>query len=93
MALHDEPYLEVLVESFIPQSKSGKRGTVHIRPVPGGQFDPDLAVECSKGLSRDYPIGTRFLLRAKLTDRDGGGQYLYSSWRWPVQVVKNSKGK
>lgn len=86
MALPFEPYQLVLVESYRPQSTAGLHGPVHIRPVPGQGFD-GLHVECSKDLSRNYAVGTRFKLKAKLTDRKSGGQYLYSSFRWPVKVL------
>lgn len=78
----------VLVESFVPDDSSGKHGKTHIRPVAGHKYPSTLQVECSKKLSRDYPIGTKFLLQAKLTDREGGGEYLYSSYRWKYEVVK-----
>ena len=93
MAKHDEPYLDVIVESYIPRDTSGKRGAVHIRPIAGQPFDTSLAVECSKSLSTDYPVGTRFKLLAKLTDREGGGEFLYSSWRWRVEVISKALEK
>lgn len=93
MAKYSGPYIDVIVESYVPASTAGKHGKVHIRPVPGQLFDAGLSVECSKSLSTNYPIGTRFRLRAKLTDREGGGQFLYSSWRWPVEVISRQKGK
>ncbi|SPU42441.1 hypothetical protein [Brevundimonas diminuta] len=34
-----------------------------------------------------YKVGTIFRIKAKLTDREGGGKFLYSSWRWPFDVV------
>ena len=80
-------YEMVLVESFIPGSTSGKHGSVHIRPVAGQKYPSTLQVECSKKLMTDYPVGTRFMLQAKLTDREGGGEYLYSSYRWQYEVV------
>ncbi|MHC8943059.1 hypothetical protein ACYX78_00175 [Advenella incenata] len=83
----DNPYEMVEVESYVPKSTSGLRGKVHIRPVPGGNYSTDLRVECSKKLSTDYPIGTRFMIRATLTDREDGGEYLYSNYRWPVKVL------
>jgi hypothetical protein len=87
MSKHDEPYIHVIVESFVPSTTSGKRGKVHIRPAEGQGIDQNLFVECSKSLSKDYPVGTQFRIQAKLTDREGAGEYLYSSWRWPVEVV------
>lgn len=83
----DNPYEKVLVESFIPKSTSGKHGKVHIRPVAGHKYPPTLHVECSKKLSEDYPIGTKFILTAKLTDREDGGEYLYSYFGWKYEVV------
>lgn len=87
MALHGD-YKEIIVESFRPTSTGGHHGPVHVRPIPGQAFLPSLSVECAKRLTRDYPVGTRFKIRAKLTDREGGGQYLYSYFGWPVEVLK-----
>lgn len=88
MAKTDEPYVFIDVESFRPASTSGLHGPVHIRPCESQGFSTDLRVECAKRLSDDYPVGSRFRIRAKLTDREEGGEYLYSSWRWPVEVLK-----
>ncbi|TFW28722.1 hypothetical protein E4L98_05275 [Duganella callida] len=54
-------------------------GRVTIHPVPGQAYAPDLNVQCSRRLSDTsvYPLGTIFLVDAKLTDRLGGPQYLY----------------
>lgn len=84
----DNPYLNVIVESFIPSNPGGLHGDVHIRPVEGGPYPTTLFVECSKKLSRDYPVGTKFQIVAKLTDRDGGGEYLYSHYRWKYKVIQ-----
>jgi hypothetical protein len=88
MAKPDEPYQLVVVESFVPLATSGLHGEVHIRPVAGQGISTTLHVECSKRLSKDYPVGTRFRIQAKLTDREGEGSYLYSYFRWPVEVLK-----
>lgn len=73
-------YQIVIVESFIPRDTFGRHGVVHIRPIPGQVFDTSLFVECSKRLMNTsrYPLGTKFKLNAKLTDREGGKPYLYS---------------
>jgi hypothetical protein len=34
-----------------------------------------------------HPIGTKFRVRAKLTDREGGGEFLHAPYRWPYVVV------
>lgn len=91
MAKNDEPYQLVLVESYVPSSTSGLHGAVHVRPCPDQGFPTYLHVECSKTLTRDYPIGTVFRIRAKLTDREGGGEFLYSYHGWQVEVVALGK--
>lgn len=88
MAKADEPYRMIVVESFRPSSASGLHGSVHIRPVAGQGIPTTLHVECSKKLSKDYPVGTIFRIQAKLTDREGGGEYLYSYFRWPFDVLR-----
>jgi hypothetical protein len=46
-------------------------------------------VECSKELvdTMRYPVGTKFRLKVKLTDRGGGGEYLFSSYKWSYNVI------
>ena len=80
-------YEHIIVESYRPDRTSGLHGPVHVRPVAGQGYATTLQVECAKTLTTDYPVGTRFRIRATLTDRAGGAEYLYSSWRWPVEVL------
>lgn len=86
-----EPYMMVEVESYRPQSTSGLHGKVHIRPCEGQGYPSTMHVECSKRLSEAYPVGTRFRIKAKLTDREGGGEYLYSNYRWVYEVLSKPK--
>lgn len=87
------PYRIVEVESYYPASTAGLHGLVHIRPVPGQGYSANLHVECAKSLSdpHTYAVGTRFKIRAKLTDRDGGGEYLYSYFGWAPEIVSKPK--
>jgi hypothetical protein len=86
-------YRSVIVESYYIGPTSGLHGVVHIRPIPGQPFPTHLHVECNKELSdvSKYRIGTRFRLRAKLTDRLGSGEFLYSYFGWPVVVVEEDE--
>ena len=88
MAKPEEAYRIVVVESFLPPSTSGRHGNIHIRLVAGQGLPDNLFVGCSKTLSTDFAVGTKFRIRAKLTDRQSGGAYLYSHPRWPFEVVK-----
>jgi len=80
-------YVYVVVESYIPENTSGLHGSVHIRPVKNEKFPQSIKVECSKKLSKNHPVGTKFKIQAKLTDREGSGDYLYSSYRWSYEVL------
>jgi len=82
MARDTYAYRQVAVESREIQGK------LEIRPVPGQAFSPELAVQCSRRLLdlRRYPLGSRFLLSAKLTDRLGGTPYLYA-WHGDADVL------
>lgn len=83
-------YEYIIVESFNPSDTSGRHGPTHVRPIQGqGIFKTDMFVECSKRLVTDYPIGTRFRIKAKITNREGGTPFIYSHYSWAYDVVKN----
>ena len=89
MAKPNEKYQLVDVESYVADDTSGLHGAIHIRPVAGGMFPDGIRVECPREM-RDpllYSIGTVFRIRAKLTDRKGGGEFLYSHHSWPFSVI------
>jgi len=86
MAREAWAYRDVAVESFIdPRS-----GRVRIRPVSGQAYATSLRVQCSASLkdTERHPPGTRFLISAKLTDRQGGEPFLYAWHGDPVVVMK-----
>lgn len=89
MAKRNERYFDVIVESYRPASTAGLHGPIHIRPIEGQPFPTYLRVECSKDLVDPdrYPVGTQFKIRAKLSDRLGSGEFLYSYFGWPVEVL------
>ena len=91
MARESWAYRDVAVESAIdPRS-----GRVIVRPVSGQAYATSLRVQCSRALSdpERYPVGTRFLLSAKLTDRQGGEPYLYAWHGDPVRVMTKAAVK
>ena len=83
----DNPYYYIIVESYVVGKGSGLRGDVHIRPVQGERFSQGLHVECSRTLIKNYPVGTKFKIKVKLTDNEGQGEYLYSHYNWKYEVV------
>jgi len=75
-------YRDVAVESFVDHD-----GQVRVRPLNGQAYSPELRVQCARSLRADYPVGTRFLVSAKLTDRMGGEPYLYVYHGDPFKVL------
>ena len=90
MARDTWAYREVAVHS-VPDGQ----GRLRIRPMPGQAFAPTLAVQCARRLldTSLYPPGTRFLLNAKLTDRNGGQPFLYAWHGDPVVVLSAAQAK
>lgn len=79
-------YTDVIVQSVLGDDSQGRR-RVLIKPIKGQCFSDLLNVECSKELIESYPLGTRFRIRAKLTDMQGS-PFLYSYFGWPYEVLK-----
>ena len=85
MARDPWAYREVAVESAVDP----RTGELRIKPMAGQAYATSMRVQCARAL-RDpelYPAGTRFLIRAKLTDRAGGAPYLYAHHGDPVKVL------
>jgi hypothetical protein len=78
-------YRDVAVESVVDPGT----GALYMRPVPGQAYKTAMRVQCARMLLDPgvYPPGTRFLIRAKLTDRQGGAPYLYAWHGDPVRVL------
>ena len=82
-------YNYFIVESFIPTNLNGRHGRIHIKPVSGQkEFKENMFVECSKQLSNNFPKGTKFRIKAKITNKDGGVPFIYSHYSWPFEVLK-----
>jgi hypothetical protein len=86
MAKTDGAYFTIIVESY-RSARAGPHGYLHIRPIAGQRFPSTLHVECSKKMLTNYPVGTKFRIKVKLTDRLGEGEFLYSYYGWPFDVI------
>lgn len=83
-------YREVAV-----QSRLDWRGRPCIGPVSGQAFSTGMRVQCSRRLLEldTYPLGTRFLLSVRISDRQGGEPFLYAWHGDPVVVLTMAKLK
>lgn len=81
-------YDYIIIESYIPERTSGLHGKIHMKPIAGQEpYTEEMHVECSKVLSKDYPVGTRFKIKAKITNKNGGKPFIYSHYSWPFEVI------
>ena len=84
----NKDYEYIIVVSYKPNNTSGLHGEVHIKPVAGQDpYKEDMHVRCSKELSRDYPVGSKFRIKAKLTSKEGGKLFIHSHYTWSYEVL------
>ena len=81
MVSKDSVYKEIIVETFQTSARSAGYQGILVRPAPSQVYPQTLLVECSRKLNTDYPVGTQFKLRVRLTDRLGSGPFLYLSYK------------
>jgi hypothetical protein len=74
----DKIYHEIVVETYHYHG-GGTSSNIRARPLPNQRFSPDLYVSCSKKMRTQHPVGTKFLIRAFLNDKEGGNPFLYSN--------------
>ena len=58
-----------------------------VRPCKGEKFSQNMNVECAREI-RNYKIGRKIGLRVVDTERENGKLFLYSSYKWPHEVIK-----
>lgn len=86
MARPEEPYILMVVETY-HESGSGLHDDLHVRPIKGQSVSPHLRVRFPKPLRRAHPVGTRFLVYAKISDREGGNEFIHTNHAWDVTVL------
>lgn len=102
MALNQN-YYHLWFKSFHLENTSGHRDDVQLSLVPNQKIPDEIMKECDsrsvdpyvlltgydKDLFYEYPVGTRFKLKAKLNDRKGKGMFFYTSYWWsPLEIIE-----
>ncbi|WP_220377730.1 MULTISPECIES: hypothetical protein [unclassified Arenibacter] len=86
--MRKEEYSYIIVESYKPKVNNGYHGDIHIKPIPGQEpYIEEMHVACSKVLSEEYPVGTKFKIKAKITNKEGGKPFAYCHYSWPFEVL------
>ena len=78
-------YRNVVIETY-QNTSGGSKHSIRARPVAGQGFPTTMRVECSSAMREKYPIGTIFLVRAKIKDTEQQA-HLYTSWQWAFRVL------
>lgn len=79
-------YRTVAIETYSGRETTSSQG-VRARPLPGQKLDTSMNVECSSKMRKNYPLGTKFLIEAKVTCKEGGTPFLYSHYNKPYKVI------
>jgi hypothetical protein len=85
-------YRFVVIETF-RNSGEASTSSLRCRPLPGQGFSNQMRVECSSKMRDKYPVGTCFLIKAQIIDKDGGNPFLYTYYNWPYEVLSKYKAQ
>ena len=86
----DNVYCALAVETIANPHEPSRAG-IRVRPLPGQGVRTNLRVECSNTMRDMFPVGTVFILRAKLTSRQSLGVFIYSWFGWGYDVVSREE--
>ena len=102
MALN-QAYYKLWFESFELSNSSGHRDKIGLRLRKRQKLPTEVVAECenkkldlfelltscSRSYFYDYPVGTKFLINAKLNNKEGRGTFFYSPPTWkPFEIVE-----
>ncbi|KFE97884.1 hypothetical protein [Chryseobacterium luteum] len=82
-------YDYIIVQSVLIKEK-GKYASVHIRPLPDQDpYVETMFVQCSKVLTTNFPVGTKFRIKVKIITPRNGNPYASSHYTWPFEIIKD----
>lgn len=85
-------YRNIIIETYKNLS-GGSSQSIRARPLADQGFDTSMNVECSSSMRKSHKVGTRFLISAKPTNREGGPEFLYSHFNSPYQVLSDKEAE
>ena len=85
-------YRTILIETYVAQGEPSRK-KIRARPVAGQGLAVDMHVECSSSMRTGHPVGTIFMVAAKITSKEGGQPFIYTSWQWKSDVMSKEAAK
>jgi len=79
-------YRKVAIQTYHSSGESSTK-TVRARPLAGQGISTSMHVECSSKMRSQHPVGTVFIVKAQITSREGGPDFVYTSWQWAFSIV------
>ena len=79
-------YKYYAVETFRNPGEQSS-ASVRVRPLSDQGLPSNMRVECSRKMRKSHPLGTIFKIQAKITDKEGGTPFLFSSHTWPYTAL------
>ena len=90
MAQNDS-YRDIVIYTY-PNAGEASGALVRARPFLGQGLDSCLRVERSKQMRNSYPIGTCFMVHARVTDREGT-LFGYTHYNWGFEVLTRTEAE
>jgi len=85
-------YKFLVIESFVNPGEPSNLA-IRCRPLPGQGMNTKMRVECSSRMRQNYPIGTCFLIKAKIVEMQGGSTFLYTHYNWSYKVITRKEAQ
>jgi hypothetical protein len=78
-------YRNVVIKTF-KATGGGSSKSVRASPIDGQGLDTSMKVECSSSMRKHNPVGSLFLLQAKVINKEGT-DFLYAHYDTPYKVI------
>ena len=78
-------------QTYRSKGESSPRA-IRARPVAGQGLSTALKVECSETMRNAHPLGTKLLVKAKVTEAYGS-TFLYTYYGWDYDVLTEQEAR
>jgi hypothetical protein len=89
MNISSDDYFSLIVETY--DGRKGSNSYIRVRPLAGQGLPTGMNVECSKKMREQYPVGTKFLIRGKVTQVKGSEPFIYSYYKSGYETLTDKK--